>query len=249
MRRRVFLTGAMSAALSAFAAPSKTIEALSGDRFRIDGADYLLSDILAPSQYRLEGKSEAYFEQARAALGILISGGDIALSKTGDATRWGEKRVRAQIVGDGQPLQERLVSLGAARVAPYTDDFDFIRNLFELETEARKERRGLWALSAYQLLNADNAWLGLHSFALVEGLVTDAKEVKGRVYLNFGADFRKDFTATTLPRNARRWAKQGIELLALSGARLRIRGYLEAINGPSIELAHPLQIECLTPGA
>ena len=68
---------------------------------------------------------------------------------------------------------------------------------------------------------------------------------RGRYYLNFGEDYREDFTATTRSRTGKKWARTGFDLLSLEGAQIRVRGFTVWINGPSIELAHIKQIEVL----
>ncbi len=88
--------------------------------------------------------------------------------------------------------------------------------------------------------------LGLLALLLV-GAVLAAVKQGGRLYLNCGEDFRTDFTATAKPAAARRWRKGGlIDLETLTGAAVRVRGYVASINGPSIEIAHALQVERLS---
>ena len=87
------------------------------------------------------------------------------------------------------------------------------------------------------------------SFQLIEGRVTDAVRIKGQVYLNFGQDWRSDFTITLKAKVARQFAKAGVDPLSLKGrmVRVRVRGWLKKYNGPMIEASHPEQIEVITP--
>ena len=70
----------------------------------------------------------------------------------------------------------------------------------------------------------------------------------GRLYLNFAPDWRSDFTISIARRDAAAFARAGLDPNALSGKRLRVRGWLAWRNGPMIEATHPEQIELL-PGA
>ena len=62
----------------------------------------------------------------------------------------------------------------------------------------------------------------------------------GRWFLNFGADQKSDFTATIAPDDARAFA--AVDIAGYADRILQIRGWLEARNGPSIDLTHPEQI-------
>ena len=80
---------------------------------------------------------------------------------------------------------------------------------------------------------------------MVEGTVLDSAEVRGRTYLNFGEDWRSDFTVTISPKDKRRFREESFDLLALKGRRIRVRGWLHQRNGPMIDVTHPEQIELL----
>jgi hypothetical protein len=82
---------------------------------------------------------------------------------------------------------------------------------------------------------------------LIEGRVADAVKIKGQVYLNFGQDWRKDFTITLKAKVARLFAKAGVDPLGFKGRMVRVRGWLKKYNGPMIEASHPEQIEVIAP--
>ena len=81
----------------------------------------------------------------------------------------------------------------------------------------------------------------------IEGRVLDAAVVRGRVYLNYGADWRSDFTVTLAPKVRRAFEAEGLDPEAYEGRTLRVRGWLKSFNGPMIEVTHPEQIELLIP--
>ncbi len=92
--------------------------------------------------------------------------------------------------------------------------------------------------------------MGLRStFQIVEGRVEAIAEVRGAVYLNFGSDWRDDFTAGVVRgRKAAKVANPAFDASALKGKRVRVRGWIERRNGPFIEIVHPGQIEVLDGG-
>jgi hypothetical protein len=63
--------------------------------------------------------------------------------------------------------------------------------------------------------------------------------------LNFGANWRTDFTISLAPKVARLFRREGIEPVAMQGKRIRVRGWLKSFNGPMISATHPEQIEVL----
>lgn len=241
MRRRSFLFGA--AGLAACAARAKqTRWALGGDVFMDGGTEVRLADILSPRLETLRGGPETHAEAARDSLQELLAGIS-SLVEAAPTDRWG-RQVAHIFAGDGVSLQEKLVLSGAARVRPESANHRFIKALFGAEAEARRHKRGLWRYAVYRIRDAADARDAIGSFNLVEGVVVAAARNGGRIYLNFDEDFRTDFTASVSSTSARRW-KKTIDLETLASARLRIRGHVAWINGPSIEIGHPLAVEVL----
>ena len=74
------------------------------------------------------------------------------------------------------------------------------------------------------------------TFQIAEGLVLDVATVKGRTCLNFGPDWRTDFTITVQPRDRRRFVKVRL---------VRVLGWLRWRSGLMIEATHPEQIGVL----
>ena len=64
-----------------------------------------------------------------------------------------------------------------------------------------------------------------------------------RAYLNFGQDWRKDFTVTIAPEDMKTHRSTGIDLQSYAGKNLRVRGWIDRLNGFEIEAEVPEQIE------
>ena len=54
----------------------------------------------------------------------------------------------------------------------------------------------------------------------------------GRAYLNFGADWRKDFTVTIAPQDLKSFTAAGIDPRGYSGKMVRVRGWVQYLNRP-----------------
>jgi micrococcal nuclease len=83
------------------------------------------------------------------------------------------------------------------------------------------------------------------TFQIVEGTIVGAVERRDRIFLNFGVDYRTDFTIAISPRVAKRLRKGGADPLEWKAKRVRVRGWISLLNGPEIELTHLEQIEIL----
>ncbi|HEY9080403.1 MAG TPA: thermonuclease family protein [Magnetovibrio sp.] len=156
-------------------------------------------------------------------------------------------RVLAHLIraDDGMWLQGEMLKRGLARVYTFPDNRTLGGELLDFERQARGDVRGIWALPYYALRTIDNVRYDVGTFQLVEGRVLDVAKVKKRIYLNFGADWRSDFTVKVETRNEKLFEDAGIDLLALKGKRIRVRGWIKSQNGPMIELDHPERLERL----
>ena len=183
---------------------------------------------------------------ARQALAAQVQGRRVALA-SGDTGRDRYGRLRAHLVrtDDGNWVQGALLAAGLARVHSLIDDRAAVAAMLAIESRARAGRLGIWSEPHYRVRAASEADAGLHSFQLVEGRVRAAAAVRGRGYLNFGADWRDDFTVSIAPRDRRRFEAAGIAVEDYEGRLVRVRGWVKSFNGPMIEATHPEQIEVL----
>ncbi len=155
-------------------------------------------------------------------------------------------RVVAQVFVSGDTwVQGELVRLGLARVESSADSRGMIVSMQEIEDIARVAKLGIWSDNRYAVRTAEETEQHLNRFEIVEGRVAAADQVNGRVYLNFGPDWRTDFTVSIAPADARAFKREGVDLLAMEGKRIRVRGWLRSYNGPVIDVTHPEQIELL----
>ncbi|MEN3950131.1 thermonuclease family protein [Iodidimonas sp. SYSU 1G8] len=150
---------------------------------------------------------------------------------------------------DGLWVQGEMLRLGWARMYTFPDNRMLASSMRGLEREARAARRGIWRHPYYAVLTPAGAIKALNTFQLVEGKVVDAAEVKGRVYLNFGEDWKTDFTIMVPAKVKRALARQGDDPVSLEGRTVRVRGWLKSYNGPMVELTHPEQLEVLDGGS
>lgn len=149
---------------------------------------------------------------------------------------------------DGTWVQGQLLKRGMARVYTFSDNRAVASDMYAMEVQAREARRGIWAHPFYAVREAtpDSLQKLLGTFQVIEGRVLDAAEVKGTVYLNFGANWRDDFTVVLKSKTRRLFLKDAYNPLELENKLIRVRGWLRKRNGPSIDATHPEQIEVLS---
>ncbi len=153
----------------------------------------------------------------------------------------------------GKWVQAEMISSGMARVYSFPDNKSMTAELLKLESAARTQKRGIWNHPYYAIQNPQSVLdkKFIDTYQLVEGRVREVAEVKKTIYLNFGDNWRDDFTAV-IPISARAaFTADKIKPKELTGAVVRVRGWVESKNGPSIELSHAQQLELLSyaPGA
>lgn len=148
---------------------------------------------------------------------------------------------------DGLWIQEEMLRLGWARVYTWPDTWQDSDRLYAAEREAREAERGIWGHDYYRIRSPDpnNLAQDVDSFQLVEGIITSVADVRGRIYLNFGADYKTDFTIAIAKEDRKRFKSAGFIPAELDGAYVQVRGWVELTNGPVIWLDHPERLEII----
>jgi len=93
-----------------------------------------------------------------------------------------------------------------------------------------------YAVRAPERLKGD-----LDTFQIVDGTVVDAVKVKNAVFLNFGPDWRTDFTVRLDGAALKLFRAAGVDPLTFKGERVEVRGWLRFKDGPMIDASHPEQ--------
>jgi micrococcal nuclease len=184
-------------------------------------------------------------DEAKALLGRLVRDKRVRLTHSGRRLDRHGRLLAHLHLEDGTWVQGALLAAGLVRVYSFDDNRARVAEMLKRERDARAAGRGMWRLDYYRILEAGEAGRHLNTFQIVEGRVLAAAKVRGRLYLNFGANWRTDFTVSLAPRAARLFRREGIEPVAFEGRRIRIRGWLKSLNGPMINATRPEQIEVL----
>ncbi len=218
----------------------------SGDTVSLEsGLTVRLAGVEAPA-VAADGPAWPLAEIARETTRSLLAERRVILLYAEDRRdRW--RRAIAHLVRlpDHLWAQGHLLDAGLVRVRTTRSTASGANRLLALERTARSNRLGIWADRFYRIRNPGETWEDLDSFQIVEGRVADAAEVRGTIYLNFGTDWRRDFTFR-IQRDARRRFRRYVDVPSdLTGRAVRGRGWVFLRNGPMIDLTHPEQLELL----
>lgn len=220
-----------------------------------DGRQVRLVGIQAPKLPLGRAGFEAWplAEEAKAALAGLALGRTVRLGYDGRRVDRHGRALAHLVLADGADeglwLQRVLLARGLARVYSFPDNRALVAELLEAERAARAAGTGIWADPWYRILGPDDLarelFPRLDSFQIVEGRVIAAEVVGKRGYLNFGDDWKSDFTVSVDPAALRLFDEAGLPVASYQGRRVRVRGWVKSFNGPMIDATHPEQIEVL----
>jgi micrococcal nuclease len=149
------------------------------------------------------------------------------------------------VTKDGLWTQGTLLELGLARVRTTASNADMANEMYSAESKARQKKLGLWGDEAYQILTPDNAIEHKKSFGIIEGTIQGTAIRSNRIYLNFGKNWREDFTVSIAPENRKAFTRAKLDPLSWQNKTMRVRGWIESYNGPYVEITHPQAIEIL----
>jgi len=173
------------------------------------------------------------------ALAGLVLQQDVQVATIGPPDRYGRQPARLQLP-DQRDVAHEMLAQGAAQIFPPT-----LRGssptLWAAESTARIAGRGLWQQPTTRLITADEAEKFTNSWRVVEGTVMQLTTRGSTTYVNFGTDWKTDFTLRLPSRLALKLKPEN-----WIGQKIRARGWLAWRNGPEIEVKSATQIE-ITP--
>jgi len=225
------------------------VEIIDGDTVKLDdGREARMVGIQAPKlplgrrgfkAWPLADEARAHLE--RSCLGRRLS---LWFGETAD-DRHG-RRLAHLVRDDGLWLQGEMLRRGLARVYTFADNRLAAAELLAEERAARAARRGVWTHPYYAIREANRPAELLQlvdRFELVEGRILRVERAKGVTYLNFGEDWKTDFTLAVDGSDLRHFRARRIDLKGYEGRQVRVRGWIRSRNGPSMDLTHPEQLE------
>ncbi|MDG1021818.1 MAG: thermonuclease family protein [Emcibacteraceae bacterium] len=180
--------------------------------------------------------------EAKDVLSKLIIGKEVTLFYGGrELDRYG-RTLAHLFTNDNIWVQGEMLKNGMARVYSFADNRSIVEEMLEEEYQARLQNRGIWGLEFYKIKPQEESGKYTNSFQVISGRIRDVAEVRNNTYLNFGDDYRNDFTIVIPNRVKKMFQERDINLTNFKDKNIFVRGWLKYYNGPSIDLSHPEQL-------
>lgn len=236
-----------------FAQPDTVIVAQVIDPLRLrlaDGRILQLAGIEVPDLDPYEPGEFAV--AAKKALEPLLEKKQVQLYQTktrdkGRVNRMGYQLGHITVTGANGPIwiQGYLLDEGFARARPDASNPELAATMQAHENAARVAKAGLWSSAQFGVHTPDTAAQLVGRFGIVEGKIVASAMNNNNIFLNFGPDWKTDFTIGLQSAVHRKLAQQGIDPLQLTGKTVRVRGWIENYNGPFIRLDDLSKLEFL----
>lgn len=222
-----------------------------------DGNVYRLMELDSPALSDTGETNKPLYGEMKKSLEALISDQSlllyVPLTRSGEAeqmqNRMGHTLVQAVREKDKIWVQGILLNQGMARVRTTPDETVLAADLLRQEDKARKVKRGLWKDADYAVFAADHIPDNFYGFGIVEGTIHSVSAVRNTIFLNFGDNWREDFSLGLSPEARRAFAKDGANVMSWGGEHVRVRGNIRQYNGAFIDLDHSAQVEHLDDNA
>jgi micrococcal nuclease len=187
---------------------------------------------------------------AKNVLTDMLDDHDVTLYQTGKAdwgrsNRMGHELAHVERSSDKAWVQGTLLALGLARVRTSQRNPEMSEQMYKLENAARAEKLGIWADARFKVLTPEEAGANMHTFQIVEGKIESVSLKSNRLYLNFGKDWKSDFTVSIAPRDKRLFSQANMDPMSWNNKTIRARGWVRSYNGPYMEIDHPQAIELI----
>ncbi len=230
---------------------ARVTSVVDGDTIVVEGGQEVrLLGIQAPEMFNKRTRlAEPFAEESYVFLRRLVMGEEVEIVFYPPHHKDRYRRLLGHIFLKGQWVQELLVSSGGAFVYSFADNREGILDLLKAEGLARRGQVGLWAYAAYQIQDSKQVERNpKEGFAIVQGKVLQVSEVRNKFYVNFGEDWRKDFSFMIAREHLENFGissvKEGARVFEeWIGCVLRVRGWIRQYYGPFLEITHPEVIE------
>lgn len=162
----------------------------------------------------------------------------------GRLNRMGHHLAHIKRQDTGLWVQGTLTALGLAFAYPLERNPEMMRELLTFEENARTQKLGIWDESSdFTVRSPDTIENHLNSYQIVEGQIRSTTLKNNRIFINFGQDWRTDFTIAIPPGDKRKFTKAGLDPMNWNQRRIQVRGWARSYNGPYIEITHPEMIK------
>ncbi len=141
-------------------------------------------------------------------------------------------------------VNNELIKKGLAVLYTRPPDVKYTKLFIKSQDYARRTRKGLWG--NYKPVSSSEAYKFINQIRRVRGKVLSTYKSKKAVHLNFGKDYKTDFTVIIFNDCLKFFTAKNIEPQAFyKGKEVEVWGKIRKYNGPEIIVSTPYQIKVL----
>jgi len=185
-----------------------------GDSLRTDkGEKIRLLGINSPEVANQGKPGQIMGDQAKQRLTELVAGKRVQLQMDKEKQDIYGRTLAQVFLRDGSWINAQMVGEGFAYVYTFAPNFRWVDKLMQAETEARRNKLGIWKTKRFRVLNSKSvSKLHIGQFRVVRGSVSTTKK--------WSFQFGK--LKVSVPRKHRQWFKG--EAVVHSGQTVTVRG-------------------------
>lgn len=145
---------------------------------------------------------------------------------------------------DGIFVNAKLIEEGLAVTYTYPPNVKYTDLFVNLQQDARKNKKGLWGV--YETINSSQAENYINQVRTVTGKVVSTSQSKKCLYLNFGTNYKEDFTVVIFKNSLQLFFDKGIQPQNFyTGKTVEVSGRIRKYNGPEIIVSTPGEIRVI----
>jgi len=141
-------------------------------------------------------------------------------------------------------VNEQLLKEGLAVLYTYPPNIKYVDKFISAQKYARLSKKGIWG--SYLLIPPDRAENFIGQIRAVRGRVLSSYKSEKILLLNFGADYKTDFTVVIFKDSWPYFLNRGIDPETFyKGKIVEVTGRVREYNGPEIIVNYPAEIRVI----
>lgn len=222
-----------------------------GDTFTTnDNKKVRLLNINTPETAKKNSASEPFSIAAKKQLEKLIDHKKVKLVYDKEKKDKYGRLLAYVYLNDGTFINAEMLKSGMAHLYTFPNNISKFEELKKAEDYARNKKIGLWSHPRYKIINANleqkypKQLFGKYQTS--EGKVLKTININNVTYLNFGSNWKTDFSVEIPQKYLEYFSEKNIDPITYyQDKTLRIRGILKPVNGALITATHPQQLEVI----
>ncbi len=142
-------------------------------------------------------------------------------------------------------VNKKMIEEGMAVIYTKPPNIKYADLFITTQKQAHQNKKGLWG--AYVVVDSNQAHRYVNQIRTVRGKVLNTYDSGKIVFLNFGADYKTDFTVVIFKNSLEYFRQKNIDPLTFyQGKTIEVSGRIREFNGPEIIVNSPEEIEIIS---